>query len=176
MPVDPTQPRIRRLTSSTADCELGRTLVREYMVFTHEEALGHQLEGMPATLENFEPVMPDSVHFADCYMAADAAYFVAERSGDVLGGVGISRHDSERAVMRRLWVRPAGRGTGWGRRLAEAAVEEARRLGYAAMVLDVAPYRLKALELYRDLGFVERDPIADYPFEMIALERAFEAP
>jgi ribosomal protein S18 acetylase RimI-like enzyme len=71
--------------------------------------------------------------------------------------------------MKRLYVRAAARGTGAGRALADAAVAEGRRMGYAAMRLDTLSSMKAALSLYRALGFREipayyETPIADTVF------------
>ncbi|MEP6874729.1 MAG: GNAT family N-acetyltransferase [Burkholderiales bacterium] len=66
--------------------------------------------------------------------------------------------------MKRLYVRPAFRRFGLGRALAEALMDEARRAGYSAMLLDTLDEMESARELYATLGFEE---IAPYYFNPI---------
>ena len=61
--------------------------------------------------------------------------------------------------LKRLYVRPSARGTGLGRRLAEAIVVEGRRLGYTHMRLDTVPGMDAAQSIYGQLGF---RPITPY--------------
>jgi len=65
--------------------------------------------------------------------------------------------------MKRLYVSPEGRGFGLGRKLVEAVVLEAVRIGHREMVLDTLPSMAEAVALYRKSGFEPTEPYYDTP-------------
>jgi putative acetyltransferase len=79
------------------------------------------------------------------------------RQGDAfIACVGLRRKSEAICEMKRLYVTEKGRGSGLGRRLADALIRKASLLGYSSMVLDTLPGMGAAQELYRSLGFRER--------------------
>ncbi|HEY2646464.1 MAG TPA: GNAT family N-acetyltransferase [Candidatus Acidoferrales bacterium] len=79
----------------------------------------------------------------------------AENGAAAVGCGAIRKFQGGVCEMKRLYLRPAFRGDGTGRKLAEELVTEARSIGYARMVLDTLPTMDKAHKLYRSLGFHE---------------------
>ncbi|MFO1322450.1 MAG: GNAT family N-acetyltransferase [Burkholderiales bacterium] len=65
--------------------------------------------------------------------------------------------------VKRMYVRPEGRGAGVGRALAVALIDEARAIGYRELMLDTLDRLADARRLYARLGFVERSPYYHNP-------------
>ena len=65
--------------------------------------------------------------------------------------------------MKRLYIRPAFRGLGLGRKLIDRLAAEAVAAGYREMVLDTLPMMPRAIGMYRSAGFVETEPYTFNP-------------
>lgn len=136
---------------SPADLDSIRTLFHEYA-----DSLGVNLD-----YQGFEEEVRD---LPGKYAAPAGALLLAFNDDDLVGCVGVRPIDDETAEMKRLFVRPSGRGLGLGRTLAEAAIRFATVSGYSRMRLDTLPQMDRAQELYRSLGFM---PIDAYRFSPV---------
>jgi putative acetyltransferase len=97
------------------------------------------------------------------YAAPDGCLLLAREGDAVVGCAALRRVDALCAEMKRVYLRPAARGTGLGRRLVTEVLTEARRLGYQRVCLDVLPEFTAAQALYRSLGFVPAPPVSFNP-------------
>ena len=109
--------------------------------------------GMNLCFQNFEQELAD---LPGSYAPPDGRLFLAEYARQLAGCVALHKWEDSICEMKRLYLRPAFRGKGLGRVLAEAIIAEARTIGYQRMRLDtIEPIMKDAVEMYRKLGFRE---------------------
>ena len=116
--------------------------------FLREYADGLEVD---LSFQDFESELADPLGFYELVLLADD------------GCVALRRIDEQTCEMKRLFVRPVGRGSGLGRKLAEAVIGEARARDYSRMLLDTLPEMTSAQALYRSLGFRETEPYRHNP-------------
>ena len=97
------------------------------------------------------------------YAPPRGCLLLATAAGDALACVGVRPLDQDVCEMKRLYVRPQARGTGLGRRLAVAAIDFGRGVGFRTMRLDTLPSMTSAQALYRALGFRSIAPYRSSP-------------
>ena len=99
-----------------------------------------------------------------CAPPAGESLLARDALGHSLGCVALRPLDADGCCeMKRLYVSPEGRGIGLGRRLVEAILREAERIGYREMRLDTLPSRAGAIALYQQAGFEPMEPYYDTP-------------
>jgi len=148
-------PHIQLITPETTD-ELAATsgIFREYAISLGFDLCFQDFEGEIATLPGD-------------YAAPRGALLLAKVNGEVAGCCALRPLDSSdyvnAAEMKRLYVRPAFRGLGLGRQLAEAILDEARMGGYDSVLLDTLDDMEIARAMYEELGFKEIPPYYHNP-------------
>ena len=103
------------------------------------------------------------------YAPPRGALFIARSMQKIVGCCALRPLDNadypNACEMKRLYVRPALRGCGLGRRLAEAVLQAAQQAGYTYVLLDTLSEMETARAMYQDLGFVEVAPYYYNPIE-----------
>jgi putative acetyltransferase len=110
--------------------------------------LNAELSGMyPEPGANHFGLDPDEV------APGRGAFLVVYLDGTPVGCGAVRRLDDETGELKRMYVAPAARGTGLGRRLVDALEAEARALGMRRLVLETGTRQHAALALYGATGF-----------------------
>lgn len=118
--------------------------------------------GFDLSFQDFEKELNE---FPGEYAPPDGCLLLAIDEGQLAGCVALKKISPTLCEMKRLYVRPEFRGRGVGRKLSEAVIGEARKIGYARMRLDTVPSMSAATSLYRSLGFKEIPPYRYNPIK-----------
>ena len=91
-------------------------------------------------------------------------FLVAYLHGEPVGCGGVKHLPGGPSDIKRMWVSPAARGLGVGRRLLEALEQRVRDSGAPAARLETNRTLVEAIALYRSAGYREVPAFNDEPF------------
>ncbi len=98
----------------------------------------------------------DIAHWQEEYDGRTGVLLVVTApAGEVVGTAAVRLLEPGMGELKRMWLRPAWQGRGLGRRLMDACLDEARRLGCRTLCLDTQAKLEAAVRLYRAYGFSE---------------------
>lgn len=110
----------------------------------------HALLGVDLSFQSFDAEVRD---LPGSYAPPRGRLLLATHDGSAVGCVALHEAGWPRAEMKRLFVRPSGRGLGLGRALVSAVLAQAVGIGYTEVVLDTLPSMAEAQRLYEHFGF-----------------------
>jgi N-acetylglutamate synthase-like GNAT family acetyltransferase len=87
-------------------------------------------------------------------------YYLVELEGTIIGMGALRQIGEKTGEIKRMYIRPAYRGKGYGKALLQQLLQKAKEFGYHSVYLDTGPFMTAAQHLYRSFGFVER---GEYP-------------
>jgi putative acetyltransferase len=136
------------------------------------------LEEARRLLEEYGASLPPELWFEDFRLEVDGLpgdygppfgrlLLAITDDGAAVGCVALRPLQPGIGEMKRMFVRPAHRGFGIGKKLAVTILGEAAKIGYERIRLDTAPMMLEALRLYEALGFRRIEPYRHYPVDEV---------
>ena len=97
------------------------------------------------------------------YAKPEGNLFIAKIRGEAVGCVAFKNLGNGVCEMKRMYVREKYRRFGIGKKLAEICISRATKAGYEYMYLDTLDSMILAVNLYKQLGFVEIEPYYNNP-------------
>ena len=136
--------------AQTDDIPEVRAMLREYVAW-----IGLDLA--------FQQIDDEIAELPGDYDEPTGALLVAEENHHLIGMIALrplpdgawlaEARSAKVAEMKRLWVRPEGRGRGVAKELVAQILDQARHLNYDEIRLDTLPMMTNAQSLYESLGF-----------------------
>lgn len=157
------------------------TLAREYVTWMVAEVQNHYPDlHIPAFTadHNYDDVRQK---FPGVHVPPHGFLRVAMANHDmegeqVAGCIALARLSDTSCEMRTLYVRPAFRGEGVARKLVEALLHEADKMGYERVRLDTLRFMTGAYALYQSFGFYDIAPYGSAPEAFQPYLRYLELP
>ena len=115
---------------------------------------------------------PEACHMTDPndLMGQRDYFLVARHDQEPLGCAGLKYLADENALeVKRMFVRPAARGSGLAKEMLERLESEAIRQKVCCLLLETGHEQPAAVRLYQKSGFRERGPYASYPEHPMSL-------
>ena len=107
----------------------------------------------------FDPELSNSPDAGE-FVEPDGLFLVARLRGEPVA-CGALRVRGAESELKRMWVAPAARGLGLGRRLLAELEQHARERGATVVRLETNRALVEAIGLYRSAGYVEIPPYND---------------
>ena len=124
---------------------------------------------LEAHLEPRYPAVSRHGFSVERLLGENVAFFVLRTDGLPAGCGGILLVDDEYGEVKRMWVRPAYRGRGFGRLLLDRLADHARSNRISLLRLETGIHQHDAIALYERYGFRRIPPFGPYTDDPLSL-------
>ncbi len=105
------------------------------------------------------------------YMARGGSFdVVVDTNNLIVGTVGLYPLDAKTCELRKMYLIPACRGKGMGRKLLDRVLDKAKSQGFERMVLETSSKLVEAIAMYKRYGFTRAE---DFP-TCLRCDQAYE--
>ena len=125
--------------------------------------------GLEAHLEPLYPEVSRHGLSVERLLAEHVDFFVLRSDGAPAACGGILFVDGEYGEIKRMYVRPAFRGSGFGKRLLVHLADHARSRGITLLRLETGIHQREAIGLYELMGFHRIPPFGPYTEDPLSL-------
>jgi GNAT superfamily N-acetyltransferase len=127
------------------------------------------IEELEAQLAPFYPATSRHGYSVEKLIAQGVAFFVL-RDGNIPAGCGgIQLFDAAYGELKRMYVRQAFRGRGYGKLLVDHLADHARARGVGLLRLETGIHQVAAIHLYEGMGFLRVPPFGAYREDPLSL-------
>ncbi len=118
-----------------------------------------------------EGVDADLADIEGNYMARGGSFdVVVDAENKIVGTVGLYPLDQQTCELRKMYLIPACRGKGIGKKLLDRALDKARLQGFLRIVLETSSKLVEAIAMYERYGFTRAE---DFP-TCLRCDQAYE--
>jgi GNAT superfamily N-acetyltransferase len=142
------------------------TITRERPDSADAVVLINELE---AHLEPFYPAKSRHGYSVEKLLALKVAFFVLRDNGTPAGCGGIQLFGTDYGELKRMYVRPQFRGSGYGKLLLDHLTDYACGCGVGLLRLETGIHQIAAIQLYERTGFQRIPPFGEYVEDPLSL-------
>jgi putative acetyltransferase len=142
------------ITKTSPDAPHAAALINE--LETHLQSFGYPAQSRHGF--SIEKLLRDGVPF-----------FVIYSEGVPIGCGGIKLFDAEYGELKRMYIRPAYQGQGFGKAMLQYLADYARQQQVPLLRLETGIYQTAAIQLYERFGFVRCAPFGEYRLDPLSV-------